>query len=379
MSQHVVTETAAGVTAIRMNRPDKKNALTVEMYEVMARAVADAEKDPAVKVIRFEAAGETFSAGNDLADFMQRPPTGPDSPVFAFLTAIATARKPLVAAVDGLGVGIGLTMLLHCDLVYASDRAKFRTPFVDLGLVPEAASSLIMPRLSGRRAAARHILLGEPFTARQALERTDRMVARLVEAQRAVYPDSTIAVVSDHGFHRVDATVNLNAAFAQAGLIELDPEGRLASWKAYAWNSGGSASVVLKDKADIATRDAVDAILTALEQDPDSGVASVLRGEAAVQEGALEEASFMVDAKGGWALGGALTGDVVRRQERTTGAHGYRNTHPEMNASFFVVGPGVRPGKNLGRIDIRQIAPTLADALGVSLPTATQAPLPLGR
>jgi enoyl-CoA hydratase/carnithine racemase len=170
MSQHVVTESAAGVTTIRMNRPDKKNALTVEMYEVMARAVADAEKDPAVKVIRFEAAGETFSAGNDLADFMQRPPTGPDSPVFAFLTAIATARKPLVAAVDGLGVGIGLTMLLHCDLVYASDRARFRTPFVDLGLVPEAASSLLLPRLIGHPRAAELLLLGETIDARTALE-----------------------------------------------------------------------------------------------------------------------------------------------------------------------------------------------------------------
>lgn len=212
-------------------------------------------------------------------------------------------------------------------------------------------------------------------SARETLEKTDAMIARLVAAQRAAYPDSTIAIVSDHGFHRVDSTINLNAAFASAGLIELGPDGKLKSWKAYSWNSGGSASVVLKDKGDTATRDAVDAILTALEKDPDSGVASVIRGEAAVREGALEEASFLVDAKGGFALGGALTGEVVRPQGKTSGAHGYLNTHPEMNASFFVVGPGVQAGRNLGTIDIRQIAPTLAQTLGVSLPTARQAPL----
>ena len=202
-------------------------------------------------------------------------------------------------------------------------------------------------------------------SARETLEKTDAMIARLVAAQRAAYPDSTIAIVSDHGFHRVDSTINLNAAFASAGLIELGPDGKLKSWKAYSWNSGGSASVVLKDKGDTATRDAVDAILTALEKDPDSGVASVIRGEAAVREGALEEASFLVDAKGGFALGGALTGEVVRPQGKTSGAHGYLNTHPEMNASFFVVGPGVEAGRNLGTIDIRQIAPTLARTLEI--------------
>lgn len=216
-------------------------------------------------------------------------------------------------------------------------------------------------------------------SARRTLEKIDAMIARLINAQRAAYPDSTIVIASDHGFHPVDATINLNAAFARAGLIEVDDDGGLESWKAYSWSSGGSASVVLKDKDDVATRDAVDAILTALEKDPDSGVAGVLRGEAAVKEGALEEASFMVDAKGGLAMGGALTGEVVKRQATTTGTHGYRSTHPEMNASFFVMGPGVKAGKNLGRIDIRRIAPTLARELGVSLPTATQEPLLLGK
>lgn len=214
---------------------------------------------------------------------------------------------------------------------------------------------------------------------KRTLERIDAMIGRLIQAHRAVYPDVTVAVVSDHGFHRVDATINLNAAFADAGLIELDAAGKLATWKAYAWSSGGSASVVLHDKHDTATEQAVDTILAALERDPASGVSSVLRGAAAVAEGALENASFLVDAKGGYAMGNALTGQVTRPQAKTTGAHGYRNTHPEMHSSFFVMGPGVKAGRNLGRIDIRQIAPTLAQVLGVSLPSATQPPLALAR
>lgn len=215
--------------------------------------------------------------------------------------------------------------------------------------------------------------------ARRTLEKIDAMIARLIEAQHAVYPDSTIVVVSDHGFHPVKATINLNAAFAEAGLIELDGQGELTSWKAYAWSAGGSASVVLNDREDAATYQAVDAILTALERDPDNGIASVLRGDAALRDGALEQASFMVDARGGFAMGRALSGELVRPQARTTGAHGYRNTHPEMNSSFFVMGPGVKAGRNLGRIDVRQVAPTLAQVLGVSLPTATLPPLSLGR
>lgn len=214
---------------------------------------------------------------------------------------------------------------------------------------------------------------------KRTLEKIDAMIGRLIQAHRAVYPDVTVAVVSDHGFHLVDATINLNAALADAGMIELDAAGKLVSWKAYAWSSGGSASVVLRDSQDAATYAAVDAILAALERDPASGVSSVLRGAAAVAEGALEKASFLVDAKGGYAMGGALAGPVTRLQGKTTGAHGYRNTHPEMHASFFVMGPGIGAGRNLGRIDIRQIAPTLAQVLGVSMPTARQAPLVLSR
>ncbi|UNK58632.1 ectonucleotide pyrophosphatase/phosphodiesterase [Pseudoxanthomonas daejeonensis] len=250
---------------------------------------------------------------------------------------------------------------------------------IALAMIQEAKPQLLTVHLTGLD-SAQHKRGPLPANdgAKRALEETDAMISRLIEAQRAVYPGSIIAIVSDHGFHRVDATINLNAAFAKAGLIAVDQEGKLQSWKAYSWNSGGSASVVLKDKNDVASRDTVDAILAALEKDPAGGVASVLRGEAAVREGALEEASFLVDAKGGLAMGGALAGETVRQQANTTGAHGYRNTHPEMNAAFFVLGPGVKPGKNLGRMDIRQIAPTLANFLGVSLPTATGEPVLVG-
>lgn len=214
---------------------------------------------------------------------------------------------------------------------------------------------------------------------RRTLEQIDGMIGELVAAHRAVYPGLTVAVVSDHGFHPVNATINLNAAFVDAGLIELDGNGRMQSWKAWSWNSGGSASVVVRDPADSATVAAVERILAGLADDPASGVASVFRGRSAVEEGALEGASFMVDARGGFAFAGALSGEVVRPQDKTTGAHGYRNTHPEMNSAFFIMGPDVTAGADLGTIDIRQIAPTLADVLQVALPTATHAPVPLSR
>lgn len=212
---------------------------------------------------------------------------------------------------------------------------------------------------------------------RATLEKLDALIERLIEAERKVYPDAIVAIVSDHGFLPVNATINLNAALANAGLITLDENAKVLSWKAYAWNSGGSASVVLKDPNDEETLAAVDGILATLAADPANGIASVLRGEEAVREGALPQASFMVDSQSGFALGEARTGQVIRPQTKTTGAHGYHNTHPEMRSAFFVMGPGIAAGKNLGRIDIRRVAPTLAKELGVDLPSAQEAPLPL--
>ena len=160
----------AGVCTITLNRVDKKNSITTVMYQAMADALKLAQSDPATRVVMFQGHETIFSAGNDIADFLNKPPAGQDSPVFQFLHAIASFTKPLVAAVNGPAVGIGTTLLLHCDLVYAGDNAAFSMPFVNLGLCPEAASSLLVPQMMGYHRAAEALLLGEPFMAEAALE-----------------------------------------------------------------------------------------------------------------------------------------------------------------------------------------------------------------
>ncbi len=169
MSQHILTETHGAVLRIQINRPDKKNALTLAMYDAMTAALLAAEADPAVRVILFAGADTCFTAGNDLGDFLNNPPSGEDSPVFRFLKTLVATQKPVLAAVHGVAVGIGTTMLLHCDLVWAGPSARFQVPFVNLGLTPEAASSLILPQLMGHRRAAELLLLGETFDAETAL------------------------------------------------------------------------------------------------------------------------------------------------------------------------------------------------------------------
>jgi enoyl-CoA hydratase/carnithine racemase len=155
---------------LTLNRADKKNSFTAAMYAALADALTQAATDPAVRVVVFQGHETVYSAGNDIGDFLNRPPTSPEASVFRFLNALATFPKPLLAAVCGPAVGIGTTMLLHCDLVYAGDNAAFSTPFVNLGLCPEAASSLLMPQRMGHVRAAEALLLGEPFSAESALE-----------------------------------------------------------------------------------------------------------------------------------------------------------------------------------------------------------------
>lgn len=167
MSSNIVFTRDAGVATIRLNRPDKKNALSLAMYAALGDAIEEAEHDPEVRVILLCAAGESFTAGNDLADFANRPADG-SSPAQRFLFGLAQASKPVVAAVDGYAVGVGFTLLLHCDLVYATPRAKLRAPFIDLGLIPEAASTLLLPRLIGQQRAAELFLLGELLPAERA-------------------------------------------------------------------------------------------------------------------------------------------------------------------------------------------------------------------
>lgn len=159
-----------GVRDILFDRPAKKNAFTGDLYGALADALAGAAADPGLGAVLVRGAGGVFTAGNDIGDFLRAPPTGDDAPVRRFLETLATMDTPVVAAVSGLAIGVGTTMLLHCDLVYAAPNATFRTPFVDLGLVPEAASSLLLPALVGHARAARMLLLGEPIDAATALD-----------------------------------------------------------------------------------------------------------------------------------------------------------------------------------------------------------------
>ena len=166
----ILTHTDAGVTTLTLNRPDKKNSITAAMYAAMADALNAAAADTAVRVVVIQGHATIFSAGNDIGDFLNAPASSDESPVFRFLNVISTFPKPLVAAVCGPAVGVGTTMLFHCDLVYAGDNAAFSMPFVNLGLVPEAASSLLVPNMMGYHRAAEALLLGEPFMAEAALE-----------------------------------------------------------------------------------------------------------------------------------------------------------------------------------------------------------------
>ena len=181
MSTHVETTVSEGVLSIRMNRPEKKNAIDRAMYGALSAALQQAEADPHVRAILIMGVPGAFSAGNDIGDFMAFA-MGGDRPseVEGFLLALVGSSKPLVAAVDGLAIGIGTTMLMHCDMVLASPGSVFRTPFLDLGLVPEAGSSLIAPRLMGHQRAFALLAADETFDAEAA--KAANLVTRIVEA-----------------------------------------------------------------------------------------------------------------------------------------------------------------------------------------------------
>lgn len=159
-----------GIMRIAIHRPEKKNALTVAMYAALTDAIQDAERDAGIRVLLLHGSQGCFTSGNDLKDFLNSPPSGQESPVFRFMGVLGQARIPIVAAVQGPAVGIGTTMLLHCDLVYAGVGARFQLPFVNLGLCPEAASSYLLPLLAGHQRAAELLFLGEPFGAEKARE-----------------------------------------------------------------------------------------------------------------------------------------------------------------------------------------------------------------
>jgi enoyl-CoA hydratase/carnithine racemase len=165
MSEPVLVTHAEGICEVRLNRPEKRNAITFLMYEQLTHALAAAQADAAVRAVLLSGEGASFSAGNDLQDFLSGPTLSAAHPAMQFLRTLATFSKPLLAAVQGQTVGIGVTLLLHCDLVIAARNTQFSLPFVALGLVPEAGSSLLLPRLIGYQRAAELLFLGQPFNA----------------------------------------------------------------------------------------------------------------------------------------------------------------------------------------------------------------------
>ena len=168
MTDVILLQREGGLLTLQLNRPDKKNALTRAMYTQLAEALEQADADSAIRAVLIQGSNECFTAGNDIADFLEQPPSDLDSPPFHFMKSLLNCRKPVIAAVAGAAVGIGTTLLLHCDLVYISRDARLRMPFVNLGLCPEFGSSLILPRLLGHAKAAELLLLGEGFTGEQA-------------------------------------------------------------------------------------------------------------------------------------------------------------------------------------------------------------------
>lgn len=225
MSQHVLFEVSEGVATLTLNRPEKKNALTVEMYQALVDALARAEADPKARVIRLRATGDAFTSGNDLGDFMNTPPAGKDSPVFALLTALVDLQKVLVAEVRGAAIGIGTTLLFHCDLVYAAQSARLQMPFVNLGLCPEGGSSYLLPRFLGQAKAAELLLFGDAFGAEEA--------ARLGIVNQVFADEDLAAAVGQ----RVAALVQKPAASLRATKALLRQEERAALREAM-WKEG---------------------------------------------------------------------------------------------------------------------------------------------
>ena len=170
MNSEILATEEDGVLRLQINRPAKKNALTREMYTSLTTKLKDAEQSEQVRVVLLHGTDECFTSGNDLKDFLEVPPDGADSPVMQFLFTLSRMRKPVVALVAGPAIGIGTTMLLHCDLVYAAEDARFHLPFVNLGGCAEGGSSVLLPMLAGKARAAELLLLGEPFSAAVARE-----------------------------------------------------------------------------------------------------------------------------------------------------------------------------------------------------------------
>lgn len=220
MSEHVTIKDSGPVRTVRMNRPDKKNALTAAMYETMAGTLENAGSHPDIRCVVIAGGPSAFSAGNDLAEFAQAATAGEGlgSSVVRFLHALARSERPLVAAVQGLAVGVGTTMLLHCDHVVAGTDARFSTPFVGLGLVPEAASSLLAPRLMGHRRAFELLVMGRPL---------DAAAAQACGLVNAVVPPGDVEAEAMKAAHHI-AALPAEAVAASRRLMRGPPDETVA-------------------------------------------------------------------------------------------------------------------------------------------------------
>jgi len=219
--------------------------------------------------------------------------------------------------------------------------------------------------------------------ANKTLEATDGMVAQLIDAALKNDPKTVIVIVSDHGFVNVHHALNIAIPFLQAGLIEAKTAANgavtVTSWKAEPWATGGLAAILLRDPADAKTREEVRALLQRLAADPANGIAKILNKDEVKQAGGFPNAEFLLALQPGFTMAGAFSGALVTDQPPVKGTHGYLPSFPEMRASFFAMGEGVARGRDLGVIDMRQIAPTVAGILGVSLPAAKEPKLNLAQ
>ena len=220
MTDHIVTARDGAIVRLAFNRPEKKNAITAAMYAALADGIVAADRDDGVRAVLFESRGDMFTSGNDIADFMSgaaTPGPGNEKPsVIRFLEAIASAEKPLIASVQGPAVGVGVTMLLHCDLVFASERATFHTPFVDLGVVPEAASSLLMPMIAGHQRAAEMLLAGRKIDAARAIADKAPAAMKLTKMLMKGDRETILKRMREEGAHF--AAQLKSAEFQEAGM-----------------------------------------------------------------------------------------------------------------------------------------------------------------
>ncbi len=224
---NIRTATKGRVRTITINRPEKKNALTLAMYRRLTEELGLASEDPAVRVVVVTGTDGLFTSGNDIADFQTIPGDGEDAPVFRFLEALPRFPKPLVAGVTGMAVGIGTTMLLHCDLVYASSEAMFSLPFVRLGVTPEAGSSLLLPYVTGLQQATELLMFGEPFDAERAKQvglvneivPPDRLARRVAERAEALAGLPPAALRRTKALIRQSLPGNLREVMRQEGAV----------------------------------------------------------------------------------------------------------------------------------------------------------------